>query len=56
MTPRLMGAMPQGRGGRAAVDGGPAPLVLTAAHEPALIAYETRASWRSCARSWISRW
>jgi len=33
-----------------AVDGGPAPLVMTVAHEPTLIAYEARARWGPCAR------
>jgi hypothetical protein len=44
-----MGEMPQGRGGlgRAAVDGGPAPLVLTAAHEPTGIPRALWARWGS---------
>jgi hypothetical protein len=33
--------------GRAAVDGGPMPLGLTAAHELTLIARGARARWRS---------
>ena len=40
------GAAPRARGMRA-VDGGPAPPGLTAAHEPTPIAYEARARWGS---------
>jgi len=40
------GDAPRARG-TGAVDGGLAPLGLTAAHEPTPIAYETRAMWGS---------